>query len=147
MKIVKMILLSVKPFYLDKILNGSKIIELRKRVGVSFRPDTKIYLYASSPVKAIVGTVSLKAVEKVPLDETTYEKHNIFNKACISESDFNDYFSHSDSCYFLHIEYPKLANSPVPLRKLRLMEIIPPQSFCYLDSGKITAIDSILEGV
>ncbi|MET3816740.1 hypothetical protein [Pantoea sp. UYEF8] len=143
---VKMILLSVKPFYLDKILNCKKIIELRKRVGVAFQPNTKIYLYASSPVKAIVGTASLKAVAKVPLDEATNEKNDIFNKACISQSDFNDYFLHADFCYFLHLESVKRAISPVSLKTLRSMGITPPQSFCYLVTENITAIDSILEG-
>jgi len=142
---VKMILLSIKPFYLDKILNGIKIIELRKRLGIAFQPNTKIYLYASSPVKAIVGTVSLRAVAKVPLDEATNQKNDIFNKACISQSDFNDYFLNSDFCYFLHLESVKRASLPVSLKTLRSMGVTPPQSFCYLSPENITAIDDILE--
>lgn len=147
MKIIKMILLSVKPFYLEKILNGLKIIELRKRVGVQFQPNTKIYLYASSPVKAIVGTAYLKVVEKLPLLEATNNENDIFNRACISRIEFNNYFLGCNYCYLLHIESVKQAKSPVCLRELRSIGITPPQSFCYLSSDKTVSIDGIMEAL
>ncbi len=142
-----MILLSVKPIHLEKILNGLKIIELRRRVGVQFQPNTKIYLYASSPVKAIVGTAYLKMVEKIPLQDASYEENDIFNRACISQAAFNDYFLGSDYCYCLYVESVKHAKSPVFLRRLRTMGITPPQSFCYLSPDEIISIDGIMGAV
>ncbi|GAB7199863.1 hypothetical protein [Dickeya oryzae] len=54
------ILISIKPKYIEEILNGNKIIELRKKCGEKFSEDCQIYLYSSSPVKALVGKAFIK---------------------------------------------------------------------------------------
>ncbi|MBP7902159.1 MAG: hypothetical protein KA015_05030 [Spirochaetes bacterium] len=48
------VLISIKPKYVDKIINGSKKIEYRK---ILFKASSvnKIYVYSSFPVKKIIG--------------------------------------------------------------------------------------------
>ena len=53
----KSILLSIKPTYAESILSGRKRFEFRKRLSKS--NIDKIYLYASAPVKRIVGEVQV----------------------------------------------------------------------------------------
>jgi len=47
------VLLSIKPKYVDLILNGEKKYEFRRKI---FRNETnKVYVYCTSPVKKIVA--------------------------------------------------------------------------------------------
>ena len=57
----KYVLLSIKQQYVDRILNGSKTIELRKsKPNVS--PGDYVIIYCTSPIKAIVGVAAIKQV-------------------------------------------------------------------------------------
>ncbi len=47
------ILLTIRPKYAEEILSGVKEYELRK--GCVFKPGCRVILYASSPIKAVVG--------------------------------------------------------------------------------------------
>lgn len=47
------VLMSIRPGYAEKILAGLKQYELRKRFGI--RTGDRIILYASTPIKAVVG--------------------------------------------------------------------------------------------
>jgi predicted transcriptional regulator len=47
------ILLSIKPKYAEEILSGVKRYELRR--GVVFKTGCRIVLYASTPIRAIIG--------------------------------------------------------------------------------------------
>ena len=50
------VVLSIKPVYSEKILNGSKTVKLRRRFPVSAPNGTLAYIYSTSPVKAISRT-------------------------------------------------------------------------------------------
>ena len=54
------ILISIKPFYAEAILSGQKTVEFRKR-NFPKRVGTMV-LYATSPVKRIVGFAKVRAV-------------------------------------------------------------------------------------
>ena len=55
------ILMSVKPEYVEKILTGSKLVEIRKRFS-DRRLGARAVLYASSPQKAIVGEAVVRRI-------------------------------------------------------------------------------------
>jgi predicted transcriptional regulator len=61
------ILLSIKPKYVEKILAGEKIYELR-RVIPNENIDI-IFIYSSNPIKKIVGYASIDCILELPLDE------------------------------------------------------------------------------
>ena len=48
----------------EAILDGRKAIELRKRIGELFVENTKIFIYSSSPVKAIVAEAKISCIQK-----------------------------------------------------------------------------------
>ena len=52
------IILSIKPRYMEKILSGEKTVEIRSR-KMNISPNTKIWLYSTTPDKSIVGYVSV----------------------------------------------------------------------------------------
>lgn len=48
------LILSLKPQFAQKILDGSKLYEYRKKIPISNDID-KVYIYASKPICKIVG--------------------------------------------------------------------------------------------
>src|SRR5688572_8568062 len=59
----KVLLISVKPEFAEKILNGSKTIELRK-CSPSTSVGDLVILYSTVPERAIVGTCIVKEIIK-----------------------------------------------------------------------------------
>lgn len=47
------VILSIKPEFVEKIINGEKKFEYRRKI---FKKDVeKVLIYASSPIKSVVG--------------------------------------------------------------------------------------------
>ncbi|MDG0806815.1 hypothetical protein PO856_004104 [Pectobacterium brasiliense] len=127
------IILSVKPKYIKEILSGNKIIELRKMVGRSFLPDSEIYLYSSSPVKALVAKAHIKCVEKIDMHRVKERKSYILHAACITEGDFDDYFKASEFVFLIYLMKVNIFKNPLDLSELKNCGFTPPQSFCYVN--------------
>jgi predicted transcriptional regulator len=122
------IILSIKPCFTDKIYSGEKPVELRKRVGKLFTKGSRIYIYSSSPVKAITGYAEIDSVQSTSI---AIIKKRSLSLACISEPDFDDYFEGKDSGVMIWLKNIKQYKSPLPLAQLRLLGFTPPQSFSY----------------
>jgi len=77
----------IKPVYADKIIDGSKKFEFRR---ASIKGDlTHLIIYASSPVKRIIGVAVVDGVDvSYPLETWGKTKH----AAGISRKDFLEYF-------------------------------------------------------
>ena len=77
-------LISIKPKYVDKILNGQKAVEIRTR-KVNLHKNAKLWIYSTLP-KASIQTVAY--VKRVDIDfpELIWEKH------CTSIGVSKDYF-------------------------------------------------------
>jgi type I restriction enzyme S subunit len=99
------VLLSIKPKYVNEIVNGNKRYEFRKSVFRKRGNVGKVYIYASSPVKRIVSG--------------------------ISEVEFFDYFRDKDKGYAIEIGMLELFGPINP--KDHVPDFSPPQSFCYTD--------------
>ncbi|WP_146067162.1 hypothetical protein [Stutzerimonas kunmingensis] len=122
------IIISIKPQYSSMIFSGAKTVELRKKIGVLFEPERRIYIYSSSPVKMLAGEATIASIHVgAPSDIA----QTAFEKGCISKDNFNNYFSGHTEAFVIHlcnvIEYEK----KVPLASLRAAGITPPQSYCY----------------
>lgn len=59
---MRKILLSFQPYWVEKIMNGEKIFEYRRRFA---NEPVEAFMYVSTPVKAVTGIIRLG--EKVPL--------------------------------------------------------------------------------
>lgn len=136
------ILISIKPNYINEILVGSKIVELRKRVGRLFTPNNEIYLYSSSPVKALVGKATIKKVVRKELASLHQIKDEILKDACITEYSFDEYFKKSKFCYMIYFGEITLIKHPLDINFMRNIGVTPPQSFCYLQDNTWDIIES-----
>lgn len=123
------VVLSIKPVYSDKILAGQKTVELRRRFPVSAPNGTLAYIYSTSPVKAMVGTASIRDVLKLPVEQIWVEFENT---ASIDKLLFDRYFDGVDYGYALVFDEVKTFARPLPLSELReKFGFEPPQSFLY----------------
>ncbi|MDW3119373.1 MAG: helix-turn-helix domain-containing protein [Roseovarius pacificus] len=128
-KLQRDVVLSIKPIYSEKILAGHKTVELRRRFPVSAPSGALAYIYSTSPVKAMVGTASIRDVLKLPVEQIWTEFEST---AFIERSLFDKYFEGLDHGYALVFDDVKSFSRPLPLHELReRFGFEPPQSFLY----------------
>ncbi len=123
------VVLSIKPQYSNKILEGKKTVELRRRFPVSAPSGTVAYIYSTSPVRAMVGVAEIADVRRLPLEELWDEYERT---AHIARIDFDRYFDGLDCGYALCFDEIRPLLRPIPLSELReRFNFEPPQSFLY----------------
>lgn len=134
------VLLSVRPRYARALLAGTKTAEVRRRFP--HQPaGTTLYLYSSTPDRAILGTVQLERIDRPSADRVWHlYRHEIE----IDEAALGAYLSRIDSAAILRVSHSVRWAHPVSLYDLRLnLGIEPPQSFRYLSDEHIVALESM----
>lgn len=121
-------ILSIKPIYANQILAGTKKVEFRKR---KFKENVRrVYIYASVPVKQIVGYFTFtKMDEDTPAN--LWKKYK--NVGGIAEKDFFNYYANNESGCALVIK------TVIPFEQWKspndfIDDFVPPQSYVYLDT-------------
>lgn len=123
------VVLSIKPAFSEKILDGRKTVELRRRFPVSAPSGAIAYIYATSPIKAIVGTAEIRDVLKLPIEQIWSEFEA---SVSIEREKFDKYFEGLTVGYALVFEGVRAFSRPLPLSELReKFGFEPPQSFLY----------------
>src|SRR6516165_7539841 len=84
------VLMSIRPLYASKILDGQKTVELRRKFPELITKGSIAFIYSSSPVRAIVGYARIKRVMKLPVSRI-WKEHGA--AACISKDQFDSYFA------------------------------------------------------
>lgn len=123
------VVLSIKPHYSEKIIEGFKTVELRRRFPVSAPKGTVAYIYSTSPVRAMVGMAEIKNVLKLPIAQI-WERFE--EMAHIDKCDFDKYFEGVELGFALVFAEARAFSRPLPLSELRKkFGFEPPQSFLY----------------
>lgn len=121
------VILSIKPIYAEKILNGNKIFELRK--AIFKRKDIKkVVIYASSPVSKIIGEFEIDSIlheEISDLWEKTKDKNGV------EKVFFYEYFSEREKGYAIKIKNTKRYKKYYDIYEK--YGVKAPQSFSYID--------------
>jgi predicted transcriptional regulator len=124
------VIFSIRPVHAEKILGGSKTVELRRRFTSAVRPGTLALIYSTSPTSALTGSVSIKEVQWLAVSEL-WEKH--CSAACLPKREFEDYFSGLKRGYAIVLTSAKPLARPVGLPELReRFGFEPPQSYQYI---------------
>ena len=85
------LVLSIQPRHARNILRGTKTVEFRRRF-----PDTDrmtgatIWMYSTSPVRAVVGLATVERVMRMPLRQLWSKYHGFGG---VDQGTFDDYFS------------------------------------------------------
>ncbi|PAA97738.1 ASCH domain-containing protein [Serratia fonticola] len=123
------VLLSIKPEYAEKILNGSKKFEFRKGI---FKNEniTTVVIYATMPVGKLVGEFQVDSVLSGHPDNVWQKtkKH-----AGITKEFFDMYYEGREKAFAIKIGSVEKFASPLPLSSLGV-DITPPQSYRYLSA-------------
>jgi len=120
------VLLSIKPEFAFRILEGTKQYEYRR--VIFRRKDVKtIVVYASDPVKKVVGEFE---IEEVLCEDPRVLWLKTRDKAGMTKERFLRYFGNRQRGYAIKVKAAKTYQPSVPLTELMVSS--PPQSFTYL---------------
>jgi predicted transcriptional regulator len=120
------VLLSIKPEHVKKIFSGQKKYEFRRSVFKN-KKTTHVVVYASSPVRKVVGEFEIVNILHDDVNALWERTHFL---AGISEEEFFNYFSDRDKGYAIQIG--KTQRYLHPLSVEGKYGLNPPQSFAYL---------------
>ena len=125
------VLLSIKPEFVEKIINGEKKYEYRKRI---FKKEVeKIVVYSTMPVGKIVCELKIEEVindspEKIWVQTSKYSG--------VNEDFFMKYFSDRNNGYALKISEVHTFDEPIDPRE-KFDNFVAPQSFKYIEDSLI----------
>lgn len=133
---MKAIMMSIKPEWIAKILNGIKTLEIRKRFPADYVGWVYIYCTKDKPYLAHATELFTGKYGCVSNDEISYEEHNIngkvvarfwcdkveeidhwysimpsFKQTCLSPLEFADYIG-SGIAYAIHITKLEIFDKP-----------------------------------
>ena len=128
----RMIVLSLKPRFAEAILTGDKTVELRRAEPKIVVP-TRALLYATTPVRALLGTCIITSVKSADLAVLWRECDS---GTALLDQEFQQYFEGVNVGTALTLTRPRAFSRQIPLQDLRAKprSFRPPQSFAYVDT-------------
>jgi predicted transcriptional regulator len=129
------VLLSIHPVYVERLLEGSKCVELRKtRLA---KEIDYVIIYSTSPVQKVVGYFSVAKVA-IGLPKAIWSEYK--HVAGIKSSEFVRYYEGAKQAVAIEVERMHKLPDPLPLSILG-KGLRPPQSFQYLDISTIKRLN------
>lgn len=128
------VLISIKPEFVEEIVNGGKRYEYRK---VVFKKKVdRVFVYASSPLKRVIGYFVLGKVIK---DEPERVWDITKMGAGIQKAFFDEYFKDSEFAYALQIRKMVVFENAIdPFVMIKSFKA--PQSFCYINNDQLASL-------
>lgn len=125
------VLLSVRPTFARRLLSGHKTAEVRRRFP-AIPAGTDVYVYSSTPERAVVGVFRLSAVHK---DSPQKLWERFAEQLDITKAYFSEYLEDRAAAVVVELCLKETWLRPVTLDELRAsVGVQPPQSFRYLDT-------------
>lgn len=132
----KVVFLPIKPVYAERLIDGSKLFEFRRRPIAS--TVSHIVVYASSPRKQILGIVEVCSIRSGSV-RTVWNETREF--AGISRTDFFSYFAGTDTAYAIAIDPTKTIKLNKTVTPWDIEpDFVVPQSFKYIDSQFVSSL-------
>jgi type I restriction enzyme S subunit len=125
------VLLSIRPKYVERIIDGRKKYEFRKHP--LRRHVDEAWIYATSPTKKIVGTFVVgQTIQDSPLN--LWDRLN--TQSGMSREEFLEFFRGKERVFAMEIKSFSLFQNPVDPKRL-FPGFIPPQSLRYFEMGSV----------
>ena len=119
--------MAIKHEFAEKIFNGTKKVEFRRNIFKSER-ITNVVVYASFPIKKIIGEFE---IEEVLSGSPDHLWRATSENAGISKSYFDQYFANKDTGYAIRIKSFQRYLNPLCLQSdFKILHL--PQSFQYI---------------
>ena len=118
-------ILSIKPYYANKILEGEKLYELRKSI---FKSNVdKVIIYASAPISKIIWEFQ---IEWILYENINTLREKTKSSSCVDKKFFNAYFENKNKWYAIKVWKVKRYKKYLSIKKD--FGMTPPQSFSYI---------------
>jgi predicted transcriptional regulator len=118
------IILPIHQKWIDLIMSGKKTIEVRKVIPRQLVKT--IYIYNTSPVSKIIGSIEIEKIEVFNGIKQISEIKKQLKKACLTEDDFLKYIGNDmkKGVVFYYIKNPVIFTEPIKISVI-------PQSMVY----------------
>ncbi len=129
------LLMSIKPKYLEKIKNGNKVVEIRKKFNDKWR-GCRVTLYSSNPTQAIFGYATIESISK-DTPERIWSQYG--GDIGVIKREFDEYTSTSDQVYAISLKNFKSYLNAVDLEHISYLlnyNLKPPQSYISLENNE-----------
>jgi predicted transcriptional regulator len=135
----RVLLVSIRPEFANLIFSGAKTVELRRRRPKLIRGGDWVAVYASSPVKALVGVFQISDIHEERISDLW---KMLWNRAAITRDQFDRYYSGKETGVGIGVRNVEKLQVPLELKELRvrLANFTPPQSFRYLTYDEIRRV-------
>lgn len=122
---------SIKPRFATEIIEGRKTVELRRTRPRGARNGSLVVVYASSPMRAVIGTCEVDRVV-IACPETLWDE--VADRAGLSREEYDAYFAGADEAVAIFVRSPDRAGTPYSLAAMRreCPSFQPPQAFRYV---------------
>ena len=121
------VMLSIKPEYANRIFDGSKRFEFRRRLFAN-RTIKTIVVYATAPISKVIGEFEIDSILELNL-ELLWEETKLYSG--ISKPLFDRYFLGQTRGYALKIQQARKYDFPLSLPAHYNVKRAP-QSFVYV---------------
>jgi predicted transcriptional regulator len=129
------LLMSIKPKYLEKIRNGNKLVEIRKRFNHKWE-GCRVTLYSSSPTQAIFGYATIENVKK-DTPERIWSQYE--GDIGVTKREFDAYTGSSNQVYAISLKNFESYLNAVDLEHISYLlnyDLKPPQSYISLKNDE-----------
>jgi predicted transcriptional regulator len=134
------ILLSVKPKFANLIVEGSKLVELRRTIPA--QNLVTIAIYSSSPVQMIVALADVKEI--IEASPTKLWDISKGNGGGLTKAELFAYFDSKKTGFAIMLENIRVYDEPVKPTKV-FKPFSAPQSFRYLTLKELKKLEQLLE--
>ena len=129
------VLLSIKPKYVESIIEGEKRYQFRKAIFRN-RSVNRIFIYSSAPVKKIVALFEISTILE---DHPAILWDQVRDHAGINNSEFFSYFAGRTHGYAIGIGNLREFSEPIDPYET-IPGFVPPQSYRYMDWEKYSEV-------
>ena len=120
------IILSIKPEFAEKIFDGTKKFEFRRRLYKN-QQVRAVIVYASAPISKVIGEFEIEDIIHDELD-------SLWQSTCkysgISRDYYLNYFKGTEKGFAIAVKKAERYDQPVCVKET--FGIKPPQSFAYV---------------
>jgi predicted transcriptional regulator len=134
--------LSIKPRFATEIIAGRKTVELRRTRPRGARDGSMVVIYASSPVRAVIGTFEVDRVVSGCPDSLWDE---VAERAGLSREEYDAYFDGASEAVAIFVRSTDKAGTPYSLDAIRreCPSFHPPQAFRYIGNMGAWAVEML----
>ncbi|MFC1562844.1 hypothetical protein ACFL4Z_02195 [candidate division KSB1 bacterium] len=129
------LVISFRPEYTKKILNGEKKVEIRRKFATKWKGH-RISLYSSSPIQSLVGEA---IIDNVIIGEPDYIWEKFNSDICGTKEEFDKYVASKNEIYAIILDDVRPFKLEIPrsqVSHLLNQDLKPPQSYCSLKNNK-----------